>query len=60
MAQKPMLRGEVGARLAGGCGPNLCDITARDLARTHVSHYNDDVKCTKGMHRHRKHHTHKA
>ena len=28
-----------------------CDITAHDLARTHVSYYNDDTKRTKGMYR---------
>jgi len=27
----------------------ICDITAHDLARTHVSLYNDDAKDTKGM-----------
>ena len=31
----------------------ICDITAHDLARTHVSHYNHDSKCTKGMYRQR-------
>jgi len=31
----------------------ICDITAHDLARTHVSHYNDDAKRTKGMYRQR-------
>ena len=31
----------------------ICDITAHDLARTHVSYYNDDAKRTKGMHRQR-------
>ena len=29
----------------------ICDIIARDLARTHVSYYNDDAKRTKGMYR---------
>jgi len=29
------------------------DITAHDLARTHVSYYNDDAKRTKGMYRQR-------
>jgi len=29
----------------------ICDITAQDLARTHVSYYNDDTKRTKGMYR---------
>ena len=27
----------------------ICEITAHDLARTHVSYYNDDPKRTKGM-----------
>ena len=27
----------------------ICDIIAHDLARTHVSYYNDDAKRTKGM-----------
>jgi len=27
----------------------ICVITAHDLARTHVSYYNDDAKRTKGM-----------
>ena len=31
----------------------ICDITAHDLARTHVSYYNDDAKRTKGMYRKR-------
>ena len=31
----------------------ICDITAHDLARTHVSYYNDDAKRTKGMHKQR-------
>ena len=31
----------------------ICDITARDLARTHVSYYNDDAKCIKGVYRQR-------
>jgi len=31
----------------------ICDITAHDLARTHVSYYNDDAKRTKGMYRQR-------
>ena len=31
----------------------ICDITAHDLARTHVSYYNDDSKRTKGMYRQR-------
>ena len=31
----------------------ICDITAHDLARTHVSYYNDEAKRTKGMHRQR-------
>jgi len=26
----------------------ICDITAHDLAQTHVSYYNDDTKRTKG------------
>ena len=29
----------------------ICEITAHDLARTHVSYYNDDAKRTKGMYR---------
>jgi len=32
---------------------DICDITAHDLARTHVSYYNNDAKCTKGMYRQR-------
>ena len=31
----------------------ICDITAHDLARTHVSYYNDDAKRIKGMYRQR-------
>ena len=31
----------------------ICDITAHDLARTHVSYYNDDAKRAKGMYRQR-------
>ena len=31
----------------------ICNITAHDLARTHVPYYNDDTKLTKGMHRQR-------
>ena len=31
----------------------VCDITAHDLARTHVAYYNDDAKRTKGMYRQR-------
>jgi len=31
----------------------ICDIIAHDLARTHVSYYNDDTKRTKGMYRQR-------
>ena len=31
----------------------ICDITAHDLARTHVSYCNDDAKRTKGMYRQR-------
>ena len=27
----------------------ICDITAHDLARTHISYYNDDSKRTKGI-----------
>jgi len=27
----------------------ICDIIAHDLARTHVSYYNDDNKRTRGM-----------
>ena len=27
----------------------ICDTTAQDLARTHVSYYNNDAKRTKGM-----------
>ena len=27
----------------------ICDITAHDQARTHVSYYNDDAKRIKGM-----------
>ena len=29
----------------------ICDITAHELARTHVSYYNDDAERTKGMYR---------
>ena len=31
----------------------ICGIIAQDLARTHVSYYNDDAKRTKGMYRQR-------
>jgi len=31
----------------------ICDITAHDLARTHVSYYNNDAKRAKGMYRQR-------
>ena len=31
----------------------ICEIIAHDLARTHVSYYNDDAKRTKGMYRQR-------
>ena len=31
----------------------ICDIIAHELARTHVSYYNDDAKRTKGMYRRR-------
>ena len=31
----------------------ICDIIAHDLARTHVSYYNDDARRTKGMYRKR-------
>ena len=31
----------------------ICDIITHDLARTHVSYYNDDAKRTKGMYRQR-------
>ena len=31
----------------------ICDIIAHDLARTHVSYYNDDAKRTKGVYRKR-------
>jgi len=31
----------------------ICDIIAHDLARTHLSYYNDDAKRTKGMYRKR-------
>ena len=31
----------------------ICVIIAHDLARTHVSYYNDDAKRTKGMYRQR-------
>jgi len=31
----------------------ICDITVHDLARTHVSYYNDDAKRIKGMYRQR-------
>ena len=31
----------------------ICDIIAHDLARTHVSFYNDDAKRTKGIYRQR-------
>ena len=29
----------------------ICDIIAHELARTHVSYYNDDARRTKGMYR---------
>ena len=29
----------------------ICDITAHDLARIHISYYNSDTKRTKGMYR---------
>ena len=32
---------------------HICGIIAHDLARTHVSYYNDDAKRTKGMYRQR-------
>ena len=31
----------------------ICEIIAHDLARAHVSYYNDDAKRTKGMYRQR-------
>jgi len=31
----------------------ICDIIAHDLARTHVSYYNDDAKRTKAVYRKR-------
>ena len=31
----------------------ICGITAHDLARTHISYYNDDAKRTMGMYRQR-------
>ena len=31
----------------------ICGIITHDLARTHVSYYNDDAKRTKGMYRQR-------
>jgi len=31
----------------------ICDIIAHDLARTHVSYYNDDARRTKDMYRQR-------
>ena len=31
----------------------ICNINAQDLARTHVSYYNDDAKRTKGIYRQR-------
>ena len=31
----------------------ICGIIAHDLARIHVSYYNDDANCTKGMYRQR-------
>ena len=31
----------------------ICEIIALDLARIHVSYYNDDAKRTKGMYRQR-------
>ena len=31
----------------------ICDIIAHELARTHVSYYNDDARRTKGMYRKR-------
>jgi hypothetical protein len=31
----------------------ICDITAHELARIHVSYYNDGAKRTKGMYRQR-------
>ena len=31
----------------------ICDIIAHDLARTHVSYYNNDARHTKGMYRQR-------
>ena len=33
----------------------ICDIIAQDLARTHVSYYDDDSKRTKGIYRKRIH-----
>ena len=40
------------AEMSGDVSRN-CDIIAHDLARTHVSYYNDDSKRTKGMYRQR-------
>ena len=37
--------------MPGGVMSRICGIIAHDLARTHVSYYNDDSKRTKGMYR---------
>jgi len=41
------------SRRCRGDVSRIFDITARDLARIHVSYYNDDAKRTKGMYRQR-------
>ena len=40
------------AEMPGGVS-RICGIIAHELARTHVSYYNDDAKRTKGMYRQR-------
>ena len=40
------------AEMSGDVG-RICDIIAHDLARIHVSYYNNDAKRTKGMYRQR-------
>ena len=40
------------AEMPGDAG-RICNTIANDLARTHVSYYSDDAKCTKGMYRQR-------
>jgi len=58
----PRSRGTTGAGLVFVMGElaempgdvsRICDITARDLARIHVSYYNDDAKRNTGMYRQR-------